>query len=80
MGRESPITEQEFIEKIQSFYAQLQAKFGYPVQPMRMNVPNNIPRLEFMFQSVMTGQVAFIWINKVTGMVGWCMNEPQDVV
>ena len=80
MDNQSTITEAEFINKIQQFYAQLQAKWGMPIQPMRMNLKPNTPRLEFMFSSVMDGQVAYIWLNTVTGMVGWSGVQAPDVV
>lgn len=74
------MSESEFIEKIQQFYKELQAKFGYPIQPMRLNLKPNTPRLEFMFQSVMSGHVAHIWLNTITGMVGWSGTQAPDVV
>lgn len=80
MSEQSPITESEFIEKIQQFYAQLQARWGYPLQPMRLNLKPNTPRLEFMFQSIMTGHVAYVWLNTITGMVGWSLVQAPDVV
>ena len=80
MDTTEKITEAEFINKIQQFYTQLQARWGMPIQPMRMNLKPNTPRLEFMFSSVMDGQVAYIWLNTVTGMVGWSGVQAPDVV
>ena len=74
------ITEAEFINKIQQFYAQFQARWGMSIQPHRLGLKPNTPRLEFMFSSVMTGQVAYIWLNTVTGVVGWSGVQAPDVV
>ena len=80
MDNTEKITEAEFINKIQQFYAQLQARWGYPVQPHRLGLKPNTPRLEFMFSSVMTGQVAYVWYNTITGMVGWSVIAGGDVL
>ena len=80
MDNTEKYTESQFIEKIQQFYAQLQARWGYPLQPMRLNLKPNTPRLEFMFSSVMTGQVAYVWLNLATGMVGWSVIAGGDVL
>lgn len=84
MDNTEKITETEFIEKIQQFYAQLQARWGSPIQPSRVNINNSAQRLEYAFVNLHTnvigGQVAFIWWNKITGSVGWSMNQPNDIV
>lgn len=73
------ITESEFFQKIQTFYTQLQAKWGYPIQPRQLSLPANSGRIEVVFQSVMTGQVAYLWFNRNTGLTGWGMTAPIDL-
>ena len=80
MENQSAITESEFFKRIQTFYTQLQAKFGYPIQPRQLSLPANSGRVEVVFQAIMNGQVAYLWFNKNTGAVGWGMNEPVDIV
>lgn len=74
------MTVDDFLEKIQALYKCLTERSGLVIQPMRLNLSPNTPRLEFMFKSVMTGQVAYIWFNKLTGMVGWGMTQPEDII
>lgn len=79
MENTEKITEEEFFKRIQTFYTQLQAKFGYPIQPRQLSLPANSGRVEVVFQAIMNGQVAYLWWNRNTGLTGWGMNAPTDV-
>lgn len=76
----SVITEQEFHTKLQSLYNSLVQLTGLPIQTGRLNVNNNANRIEYVFISPLSGQRCYLWWNRLTGLVGWGVIEPKDII
>lgn len=74
------LTEKDFHDKLNIFYNQIVQSTGAPIQTGRLNVNNNAQRIEYVFISPLSGQRCFLWWNRLTGLVGWSMIQPVDIV